>query len=138
MSARSIIRILGYAGLIPFIVPSILVVTSSHYADVAIQVANTYAFGITCFLTGSWWGMSTSTDNRALLLLSNTYFIFAFLLFFFAPLWWSLAASVLLIGIFALEQMKSLFPSLPEFYRQMRTILTLLSSASMLVIHVAR
>lgn len=138
MSARSIIRTLGYAGLIPFIIPAILVANISGYSDTAIQVANTYAFGIICFLTGSWWGMSSSNDNRALILLSNAYFLAAFLLLFFAPLWWSLAASVLLISIFALEQKKSLFPPLPQFYRQMRAILTILSSGSMLVIHIAR
>jgi hypothetical protein len=44
----------------------------------------------------------------------------------------------LLIGIFALEQKQSLFPSLPQFYRQMRAVLTVLSSSSMLVIHITR
>lgn len=82
--------------------------------------------------------MSYSSDNRALIFLSNFYFLVAFLLLFLAPLWWSFAASILLISIFALEQKKSLFPPLPRFYRQVRTILTLLSSGSMLVIHIAR
>lgn len=138
MSARSIIRTLGYLGLIPFIIPAILVATNSDQADLAIQVAEAYAFGIICFLTGSWWGMSSSNDNRALILLSNFYFLTAFLLLFLAPLWWSFSASVLLISIFALEQRKALFPPLPQFYRQMRATLTVLSSGSMLVIHIAR
>ncbi|MFT4649926.1 MAG: hypothetical protein ACI9AP_000092, partial [Flavobacteriales bacterium] len=94
MSARSIIRTLGYLGLIPFIIPAILVATNSDQADLAIQVAEAYAFGIICFLTGSWWGMSSSNDNRALILLSNFYFLTAFLLLFLAPLWWSFSASV--------------------------------------------
>jgi hypothetical protein len=138
MTARSIIRTLGYAGLIPFIIPAVLVVTNSDYSDFAIEVSAIYAFGIICFLTGSWWGMSSLNDNRALIVLSNVYFLTAFLLLFFAPLWWSFAASVLLISIFALEQKKSLFPPLPDFYHKMRTILTLFSSASMLLIHIAR
>jgi hypothetical protein len=138
MSARSIIRTLGYLGLIPFIFPAVLVATNSGYSDFAIQIAEVYAFGIICFLTGSWWGMSYSSDNRALIFLSNFYFLVAFLLLFLAPLWWSFAASILLISIFALEQRESLFPPLPRFYRQVRTILTLLSSGSMLVIHIAR
>ncbi|MFT4650617.1 MAG: hypothetical protein ACI9AP_000786, partial [Flavobacteriales bacterium] len=86
----------------------------------------------------SWWGMSSSNDNRALILLSNFYFLTAFLLLFLAPLWWSFSASVVLISIFALEQRKALFPPLPQFYRQMRATLTVLSSGSMLVIHIAR
>lgn len=138
MSARCIIRTLGYAGLIPFIIPAVLVATNSAYSDFAIQVAEIYAFGIICFLTGSWWGMSCSNDNRTLIVLSNVYFVTAFLLLFFAPLWWSFAAFILLISIFSLEQKKSLFPLLPTFYRQMRAILTLFSSGSMLLIHIAR
>jgi hypothetical protein len=138
MSTRFITRTLGYLGLIPFIIPAILVATNSGYSDFAIKIVETYAFGIICFLTGSWWGMASLNDNRALIFLSNLYFVTAFLLLFLAPLWWSLAASVLLIGIFALEQKQSLFPSLPQFYRQMRAVLTVLSSSSMLVIHITR
>jgi hypothetical protein len=135
MSVSSIIRTLGYSGLIPFVIPAVLVATNSGYSDIATQVAETYAFGIICFLTGSWWGMSSTTEIRALILLSNIFFVVAFLILFLAPAWWSLAASVLLIGIFAFEQKKSLFPPLPHFYRQMRAILTIISSGSMLVIH---
>jgi len=138
MSTRFITRTLGYLGLIPFIIPAILVATNSGYSDFAIKIVEAYAFGIICFLTGSWWGMASLNNNRVLIFLSNVYFVAAFLLLFFAPLWWSLAASVLLIGIFALEQKQSLFPPLPQFYRQMRAILTVLSSSSMLVIHITR
>jgi hypothetical protein len=138
MSVSSIIRTLGYSGLIPFVIPAILVATNSGYSDIATQVAETYAFGIICFLTGSWWGMSSTTEIRVLIFLSNIYFVLAFLILFLAPAWWSLAASVLLIGIFALEQKKSLFPPLPHFYRQMRAILTIISSGSMFVIHLTR
>jgi hypothetical protein len=138
MSTRFFIRTLGYLGLIPFIIPAALVATNSVYSDFAIQIVETYAFGIICFLTGSWWGMSSAIDNRALIFLSNLYFVTAFLLLFLAPLWWSFAASVLLISIFALEQKKSLFPPLPQFYCQMRAILTIFSSCSMLVVHITR
>ena len=138
MSARNIIHILGYAGLIPFVIPAVLVVTSSGYADFAIPIAEAYAFGIICFLTGSWWGMASNTDNRIAILLSNIYFITAFLLLFLTPTWWSFVASILLFGIFALEQIHALFPSLPHFYRKMRAILTLISGSSMLIIHFTR
>jgi hypothetical protein len=138
MSAHSIINALGYAGLIPFIIPVVLVATGSGYTDLAIVIAETYAFGIICFLTGSWWGMASRTDSRSVILLSNIYFVTAFLLLFLTPEWWSFAASILLIGIFALEQIDTLFPSLPHYYRQMRAILTLISGSSMLIIHFAR
>ena len=137
MSAHSIINALGYAGLIPFIIPVVLVATGSGYTDLAIVIAETYAFGIICFLTGSWWGMASRADSRSVILLSNIYFVTAFLIMFLTPAWWSFAASILLVGIFALEQIDSLFPSLPHYYRQMRAILTLISGSSMLLIHFA-
>lgn len=137
MSARSIIQALGYAGLIPFMIPAVLVITGSDHTDLTIVIAEAYAFGIICFLTGSWWGMASRADRRSVILLSNIYFITAFLLLFLTPEWWSFAASILLIGIFALEQIDSLFPSLPHYYRQMRAILTLISGSSMLIIHFA-
>ena len=137
MSARNIIHALGYAGLIPFVIPAVLVTTSSGYADLAVLIAETYAFGIICFLTGSWWGAASSADSRSVILLSNIYFVTAFLIMFLTPAWWSFAASILLVGIFALEQIDSLFPSLPHYYRKMRSILTLISGSSMLLIHFA-
>ena len=82
--------------------------------------------------------MASRTDSGAMILLSNIYFITAFLIIFLTPAWWSFAASILLVGIFALEQIDSLFPSLPHYYRKMRSILTLISGSSMLIIHFAR
>ena len=136
MTYRNIVYSLGYAGLLPFVLPAILVAGQSNYANLAAIVAGVYAFGIICFLTGSWWGMARES-NRAIILLSNLYFLVAFLLFLAAPSWWSLGASVLLIGIFALEQSPALFPPTAGYYRTMRAILTLVSSAAMLVIHFA-
>jgi len=138
MSARLVVNTLGYAGLIPFIVPAIMVTVDSGYTDIAILIAETYSFAIICFLTGSWWGMACGTGNRVVIVLSNVYFVTAFLLMVITPGWWSLAASVLLIGIFGLEQNRSLFPALEQYYRTMRAILTLFSSGSMMVIHLAR
>jgi hypothetical protein len=138
MSARLVINTLGYAGLIPFMLPAILVTVGSDYTDIAILIGETYSFAIICFLTGSWWGMASGTGNRVIIILSNVYFIIAFLLMMLTPSWWSLAASVLLIGIFGLEQNRSLFPALERYYRNMRAILTLFSSGSMMVIHLAR
>jgi hypothetical protein len=99
--------------------------------------ARSYAFGIICFLTGSWWGMGLLPGSRPALLLSNLYFLIAFFIFLFAVDVWALAAAVLLIGIFLAEQRSSLFPEFPASYRVMRTMLTLIASASMLTIHLA-
>ena len=135
MTYRHIVYSLGYAGLIPFVLAAGLVAAQSDYAHLASIIAGAYAFGIICFLTGSWWGMARE-DNRAAILFSNLYFLVAFLLFLAAPDWWPLGASILLIGIFALEQSPALFPSTARYYRKMRAILTLVSSIAMGVIHV--
>lgn len=138
MSARIIINTLGYAGLIPFLVPALLVAFGTGYSDIAILTAETYAFGIICFLTGSWWGMASGPGYRIAIILSNIYFIIAFLLMLLVPNWWSFSAAILLIGIFILERNSSILPELQGFYRKMRAILTLFSSGSMLLIHLAR
>lgn len=135
-TARTV-RLLGYTGLIPFVVPALLVSTDSEYAQLSRVIAQAYAFGIISFLTGSWWGMALKDDLRAPLILSNLYFLVALLIFLFAPAWWSLAAAVLLLGIFFTEQHSSLFPRFSVHYRTMRTILTLVAGGSMIVLHLA-
>jgi len=138
MSARSVILLLGSAGLIPFVVPALLVITASGYSDIAIRITDTYAFAIICFLTGSWWGVSSGPGKRPGIILSNAFLVLTFLLFLLAPSWWSLAAAILLPFIFVLERGMSLFPVLPNYYQHMRAILTIIASGSLFVVHFAR
>lgn len=138
MSNTPIMKALGYAGLIPFVFPAIVVMSNMGNSDTAILIAETYAFGIICFLTGSWWGMAAGPGNRAVIVLSNVYFLIAFLVLLLAHEWWTISASILLIGIFGLEWNKSLFPNLSSGYRHLRAILTLFSGISMFAIHLAR
>ena len=136
-SSQRVINTLGYAGLIPFVVPALLIIFGSEHSQFLTSLAGSYAFGIICFLTGSWWGMGLLPGSRPALLLSNLYFLIAFFIFLFEVDVWALAAAVLLIGIFLAEQRSSLFPEFPASYRAMRTMLTLIASASMLTIHLA-
>lgn len=131
-------RLLGYLGLIPFVVPAILVAIDSPYSSLSQLIAYAYAFGIISFLTGSWWGQGLSNSKPVLLVLSNLFFLTAFFVFFMAEQWWALTATILLISIFFAEKTSSLFADLPQHYRSMRAILTLFASLSMLVIHLAR
>lgn len=128
---------LGYAGLVPFIVPAALIVAGSEHGAFLVSFSGAYAFGIICFLTGSWWGMALAPGSRSALLLSNLYFLIAFFIFLFANQVWPIAAAVLLMGIYLAEQHSSLFSEFPETYRKMRTVLTLIASVSMLAIHIA-
>ena len=137
LSSQRVINTLGYAGLIPFVIPTLLIILGSEHSQFLTSLVGSYAFGIICFLTGSWWGMGLLPGSRSALILSNLYFLIAFFIFVFALEVWSLAAAVLLIGIFLAEQRSSLFPDFPASYRAMRTLLTLIASACMLAIHLA-
>jgi hypothetical protein len=136
-SAPSVTRALGYAGLIPFVLPAAIALSDSPYASVATTLAGAYALAIICFLCGSWWGMAQTSGVRATLLLSNVYLLLALATYLFAADWWALAAALLLAGAWICEQSSRLFPAYPQPYRRMRAILTLLACASMTVIQLA-
>ena len=135
LSAKRTINALGYAGLVPFVIPALLIVVGSEHSLFLRQFSELYALGIICFLTGSWWGMALTPGSRSALLMSNLYFLIALFVYFFAIQIWALAAAVLIMGIFIAEQHSSLFSEFQETYRRMRTYLTLIASASMLAIH---
>jgi hypothetical protein len=133
-NAQFVTGFLGIAGLVPFVVPALLVVSGSALAAAAAQVAAAYALAIVCFLAGSWWGMAQAPGIRATLLLSNVYLLLALGLYLSAIEWWPLAAMLLLLGAWVCEQNKHLFPALPPAYRHLRTLLTLVAAGSMGVI----
>ena len=137
MSPKSVTMMLGYAGLIPFVIPALMIVFDYEHSELLTELIGAYAFGIICFLTGSWWGMGLKPGSPAALLLSNFYFLIAFCIYLFAAQAWSLAAAVLLMSIFLTEKMSSQFPEFPSGYRSMRKVLTLVASASMLVTYFA-
>lgn len=137
VSSQRIMLILGYAGLIPFVIPALVVVIDSEYSTLALRIAEAYAFGIISFLTGSWWGMALTRDAGKALLLSNLYFLVGLLIFVFALQWWALAAAILLMSIYFAEQTSPVFTDLESRYRRMRGILTMVASASMLTLHLA-
>ena len=136
-SAPAVTRALGYAGLIPFVLPALLVLSGSTHGTVATQLAGTYALAIICFLVGSWWGMAQTSGVRATLLLSNAFLLVALLLYLLASEWWSLAAALLLMGAWVCEQSSRLFPAFPQDYRRMRAILTLVAANSMGIMQLA-
>jgi hypothetical protein len=132
--AQIVTRFLGVAGLVPFVLPALLVVSGSALAAESAQIAAAYAFAIICFLGGSWWGMAQASGIRATLILSNVYLILALGLYLSTIEWWPLAAMLLLLGAWICEQNRRLFPALPPAYRRLRVLLTLVAAASMGVI----
>jgi hypothetical protein len=136
-SAQFVTRLLGVAGLVPFVLPALLVASGSELAALSAQLADGYALAIICFLAGSWWGMAQTSAVRATLILSNLYLLLALALYLFALDWWPLAAMLLLLGAWLCEQSQRLFPAFPPAYRRMRILLTLGAAASMGVIQFA-
>jgi len=132
-----VVRILGYAGLIPFVFAASLVVSGSPYASLSAELVGSYALAIICFLSGSWWGMAQSSGVRTTLLLSNALLLLALALYLFARQWWPLAAALLLVGAWLCEQSSRLFPAYAPQYRVMRTLLTLVAASSMGLVQLA-
>ena len=133
--SRHVSNLLGIAGLIPFVAPAVLVAVGGENTEIYRRIGEVYAFGIICFLTGSWWGMSLKRENGKALLLSNLYFLAAFFIFLFAAQWWSLAAAILLMSLYFAEHSSSLFPDLADHYRKLRALLTMVASISMLTLY---
>ncbi len=134
---KGVMRGLGYAGLIPFVVPAVVAVALPAQADMAVVIAEHYALAIICFLCGSWWGAARVSNSSAALIPSNVYLLLALALFLFARQWWPLAAALLLAGSWLFERNSRMFPSNPPDYLRMRGVLSLVAAASMALIQFA-
>ena len=137
LAARRTIYSLGIAGLVPFVVPALVVLLNLEKSPLALNIVNVYAFGIICFLCGTWWGMALREGNRRALLLSNVIFLIAFFCFILAAQWWALIACLLLVSLFVIELNTSIIPVFSSDYRIMRAALTLVAGASMLSVFLA-
>jgi hypothetical protein len=115
-SSSAIVRLLGFAGLIPFLVPVVLMVqgavsakgfeSASVFGLYAPYVFITYSVIILSFLCGALWGKAVSGDCRqaanAVLIFSNLIALSAWsctLLIYLAPIM-SIFATVLLFSGF--------------------------------------
>ena len=127
------IKILGYAGLIPFFGLAVLSIVLSDNILVIDSLA-LYAFGIFTFLCGAWWPTADMQDAKFWrIVLSNVLFLTAFFAFLLLPNQWLAIGSVLFIIIWAMERFSSLIPKASPAYSKMRMILTLVASISMLI-----
>jgi len=127
------IKILGYAGLIPFFGLAVLSIVLSDNILVIDSLA-LYAFGIFTFLCGAWWPTADMQDAKFWrVVLSNVLFLTAFFAFLLLPNQWLAIGSVLFIIIWAMERFSSLIPKASPAYSKMRMILTLVASISMLI-----
>ena len=126
------IKILGYAGLIPFIS---LAVLSNLLTDksLVIDCLNLYTFGIFTFLCGAWW---PTTDMQSAkfwrIVLSNILFLIAFFTFLLLPEQWLAIGAGLFVIVWAIERFSTLIPKTSDTYSQLRMILTIVASLSMI------
>ena len=128
----TVVRLLGYAGLIPFVCAALLVASASPHAPLAAELVGSYALAIICFLFGSWWGMAQASAVRTTLLLSNALLLLALALYLFAQ--GVVAAGSRMACCWApgsANKAAALFPAYAPQYRVMRTLLTLVAASSM-------
>lgn len=161
-TASGIIRVLGFAGLIPFLLPVLLMIqgvlsakgfqSASLFGLYAPYVFITYSAIILSFLCGALWGKAVSGDCRqsgnAVLIFSNLIALSAWscsLLIYLAPIMSIFAVSMLLAGFLAVlfcerefEQIRNQRNSEEDYrdssYWKMRLQLTALVSLLHLVV----
>ncbi|XP_047231265.1 transmembrane protein 69-like [Girardinichthys multiradiatus] len=128
---------LGFAGLIPFISPTLLMaVTESYYPQLAYaQVA--YAASIVSFLGGARWGFALPESSPAKpdwINLANS--VVPSLLAWMAMLMSDSivpAASMVIIGLgISLHYDLSLLPTYPSWFKALRTVLSIVAFFSLL------
>jgi hypothetical protein len=131
------IKILGYAGIIPFIS---LAVLSSVLTDNSLAIASLalYAFGIFTFLCGAWWPTADMHDAKFWrIVLSNILFLIAFFTFLLLPDQWLAIGAGLFILVWAIERFSTLIPKTSDTYSQLRMILTIVASLSMITTYLS-
>ena len=125
MQNRTLMLVLGYAGLLPFYGFLFgLWALDDWPAAVSVQGFVIYSLGILCFLGGTLWGRVQSLDSPqiARLIISNGVVLFAVAAVLSAQAW--LAAVALMAGYLALAWYEKGAETLPDWYHQMRQRLT--------------
>ena len=126
-------KILGYAGLIPFITISIGCWISLPYLSDAIQLLINYAAIILSFMGAIYWGVAIANINASADVQSNKHFIVSII--FALTAWLSLllpevlALVILQVGfivliVYDLKVVK--LQGLPDWYMRMRKRLTII------------
>lgn len=131
-----IVKLLGYAGLIPFISLAFLSIlfTDNH---LFIDALCLYSFGIFIFLCGAWWPTADMQDAKFWrIMLSNILFLTAFFIFLFLPSQWLAMGAFLFILIWVIERFSSLIPVISDAYRTMRAVLSVVAGLSMLTTYI--
>jgi hypothetical protein len=130
---RPIVKLLGYAGLLPFIG---LAITSLIFAQnsLSVEALSLYSFGIFAFLCGAWWpAQDMQQANFWRIVLSNVFFLMAFFSYIFLSELWLLIGAGLFIMLWGIESFSLLLPKSSKEYFSMRANLTTIASLSMFI-----
>ena len=104
------------------------------HAATAGSVLGYYAFGILCFLLGVWWGIGVMRGEPRILLYSNGLFLVLFTGKALLGLsGFMLLAALLFIAVLLLERKLPVFQRQPRYYAIMRSQLSVVAAASLLI-----
>jgi hypothetical protein len=132
----TVVTILGYAGLMPFITLATLSIVLSDNG-LFIDFLALYTFGIFTFLCGAWWPTTDmQTAKLWRIVLSNLLFLTAFFVYLLMPNQWLALGACLFILIWVIERFSSLIPTLPHAYLRLRSVLTITASLSMITSYI--
>jgi hypothetical protein len=151
MTVLTLIRILGYAGLIPFVVPVWLMIdgfwfgpglqSAALFGLYAPYIFIAYSAVILSFMSGTLWANVQMTGNLSLVkpsvLMSNLLALsawFALLLIYIAPIMTIFAVTLLMLGFISLLWAERIVDSGTEVYWRMRLSLTTIVTALHLVV----
>ena len=131
---QSTARWLGWGGLLPFLgLPTLLALVPFRRTLWESALA-TYSLGILCFLLGTWWGLALVRRYSSALLLSNALFLMAFFSFLLLPLRpYLVIAATLFITLILVERKHPLFQLQPDYYSQLRLMLSVTASIALLI-----
>ncbi|MFT4651891.1 MAG: hypothetical protein ACI8YN_000597 [Porticoccaceae bacterium] len=151
MTVLTLIRILGYAGIIPFAVPVWLMIdgfwfgpglqSAALFGLYAPYIFIAYSAVILSFMSGTLWANVQMTGNLSLVkpsvLMSNLLALsawFALLLIYIAPIMTIFAVTLLMLGFISLLWAERIVDSGTEVYWRMRLWLTTIVTALHLVV----
>jgi len=151
MRLLTLIRILGYAGLIPFVVPVWLMIDGFWFGPglqsavlfglYAPYLFIAYSAVILSFMSGTLWANGQTTGNLSLakpaVLMSNLLALSAWsslLLIYIAPIMTIFSVTLLMLGFISLLWAERILNSLTEVYWRMRLSLTAIVATLHLVV----
>lgn len=127
-------RLLGWAGLLPFLALAATPLLVPATAATAAILLSHYAFGILCFLLGTWWGIGVMRGDVQPLLWSNGLFIALFIArSALQGASFMLAAALLFLVLLTVERRLAAFAAQPVYYAALRIRLSVVAAASLLL-----